>query len=87
MSDLDSCAASDYGITFTLSAEGRSLFLAVGNDLANVNGADSSQLHGSARRARDPCGSRRGHGSMRSTSVSIVSSSRGSFRRAAGPNM
>jgi peroxiredoxin len=41
LSDVGSYVASDYGITFELSAEDRSLFLAVGNDLANVNGADS----------------------------------------------
>ena len=40
LSDVDSYVASDYGVTFELSAEDRSFFLAVGNDLASVNGAD-----------------------------------------------
>ena len=41
LSDVGSYVASDYGIAFELPVEDRGLFLAVGNDLSEVNGSDS----------------------------------------------
>jgi peroxiredoxin len=41
LSDVGSYVASDYGITFTLPERDRELFLAVGNDLTQVNGSES----------------------------------------------